>query len=329
MWQRFLILCFALFLPVAVFAQEEVPVIDEEVAPVVEVVEPVGEEAPASDLTEEAPVEQPALEEESDLQEPAAPEEVTPSSAPVAVPEELIIQSEQIAWNQFRFRPASRLGAGDFQYEWDFGDGEYSSDRVAEHAYGKPGRYSVTLRLIEPDGTPHVANMMVRVGFFHLANWRLWVILGLLALIIILASVTAGVTESIVPEQDGAGPEKPTAPDAGEGGEVSLEPLAEDSGDFDSFAATGEETKALGSDLALLESIGHEQAEPEAEDVSAAESEASPSSAAEELVQFETGEAEAALAPAAPKKAVRKTTRKKTTKKRPGKKRTIKVKTET
>lgn len=315
MWHRILIICFIVFMPAMALAQDEMPAAEEPA--VVEV--PQSAEPEAMEELADPQTEEPA---DEDLL-PGTPEEVTPISAPVAAPMELIIQSEQIGWNQFRFRPASRLGAGEFQYEWDFGDGNVSAERVVEHAFSKPGRYSVTLRLVEPDGTPHVANMIVRVGFFHLANWRLWVILGLLALIIILASVTAGVTESIVSDDDESSPVKPIVPGTGEHDELALEPLSESSGDFDSFAATGEESKALGNDLALLESIRDEEKEK-------------PSPLAVDEFKGSDEESEeitvAALAPTdeeVVKKPAKKPAKKKSTKKRPGKKRTIKVKSVT
>ncbi len=167
-----------------------------------------------------------------------------------AVTQDLIIQSEQIGWNQFRFRPASRLGVGTFEYEWTFGDGATSTDRVVEHTFVKPGRYTVSLRLVDPDGHEQTATVLIRVGFFNLANWRLWILIGLLALIIIVGASTAGVSESLVPA---AKPLRATKPEKDE--DIILEPLSDESGDFELVASTGESTAEVANDIALLESI--------------------------------------------------------------------------
>lgn len=247
--------------------------------------------------------------------------EVVPGESAVsATSQELIIQTEQIGWNQFRFRPASRLGVGTFEYEWIFGDGQTSTERVIEHTYAKPGRYSVSLRLVDPDGGQQTASMMVRVGFFHLANWRLWVIIGLLALIIILAATTAGVSESLVPEVSGVAPRK-AGDDEDEhhdAEEVDIEPLSSDGGNLESLASTGEDTGDLSDGLALLESLGSSDQKiqkPANSQPVAIESQLDTPVALEPMKTEEPTE------PVAKPKA-----KKKTTKKRPTKKRTIKVK---
>lgn len=237
-----------------------------------------------------------------------------------AAAQELIIQTEQIGWNQFRFRPASSLAVGDFKYDWTFGDGATSSDRVVEHTFSKPGRYTVSLRLDDPATGQKSATMLVRVGFFHLANWRLWVIIGLLALIIILAATTAGVSESLVPMTGTMPAPKPESPeeDHDHGDEIALEPLSDDHGDLDSLASTGEESDGLSNDLALLESIGS------AKPITPAKPVAIKPQLDEATTDLFVDQSEA-VAEETPKAAKPKA-KKKTTKKRPAKKRTIKVK---
>lgn len=237
---------------------------------------------------------------------------VVPGEAGSAMVQELVIQAEQVGWNQFRFRPSSRLGSGNFEYEWSFGDGANSVERVIEHTFAKPGRYTVSLRLLEPDGSQQVSSMVVRVGFFNLANWRLWVIIGLLALIIILSAVTAGASDSLVGEGNTHTKDLEETKDStpADAEEIDLEPLTDESGGLDSLASTGETPKALSDDLALLESIGSAKTEEES---------AEPVSLVSQLDQSETV-AEDQEEPAKPK------AKKKTTKKRPGKKRSIKVK---
>ncbi len=235
---------------------------------------------------------------------------VVPGEAGSAMVQELVIQAEQIGWNQFRFRPSSRLGSGNFEYEWSFGDGTDSSERVIEHTFAKPGRYTVSLRLLEPDGRQQVSSMIVRVGFFNLANWRLWVIIGLLALIIILGAVTAGASDSLVGDQSPN--EKDETKDSlpAEAEEIDLEPLTEEGGGLDSLASTGETPKALSDDLALLESIGSAKTEEES---------AEPVSLVSQLDRSDSVSQDQ-------EETVKPKAKKKTTKKRPGKKRSIKVK---
>jgi len=239
---------------------------------------------------------------------------VVPGEASSALVQELVIQAEQIGWNQFRFRPSSRLGSGSFEYEWSFGDGQNSSDRVVEHTFSKPGRFTVNLRVLEPNGSQQVSSMVVRVGFFNLANWRLWVIIGLLALIIILSAVTAGASDALVGEQKPkeADDKRESMPSDTE--EIDLEPLTDETGEMDSLAATGETRKDLADDLALLESLGSAKTEAEPKESVSLASQLD-TSTKEDLVESVDEEE-----PAKPK------AKKKTTKKRPGKKRSIKVK---
>ncbi|MBI4121993.1 MAG: PKD domain-containing protein [Parcubacteria group bacterium] len=121
---------------------------------------------------------------------------------------EIFIQSEQLSWNQFRFRPSSRLGGGEYVYLWDLGDGTTSPDRVVEHQYAGPGRYHVSVQLFDTAGRAQAATTLIHVGFFNLANWRLWILIGLLALIIIVSAVTAGVKDAV--PAPGNGVDEPT-----------------------------------------------------------------------------------------------------------------------
>lgn len=220
---------------------------------------------------------------------------------------EVFVQAEQLSWNTFRFRPSSRLGVGEYDYKWDFGDGVVSSDRVIEHTYAKPGRYSVNLQIIEPDGGIQSSTVFVRVGFFNLANWRLWIIIGLLALIIIVAAMTAGVTDSIV-ATPGPQPVQPLSPVDHDHEETEIESFSEETGALDTMASTGMAPEALGDELSLLESLDTAK-------TGAAVDSVSPSTES-----IETPVEEPASVVKSPGK------KKSSIKKKPGKKRTVKVK---
>ena len=75
-----------------------------------------------------------------------------PSSGPTAV-----ISIEALSAASFRFRAA--LG-GAF-YEWHFGDGTTSDQRIVEHTYDEPGEYTVNLSVADLDGDADFAHETV------------------------------------------------------------------------------------------------------------------------------------------------------------------------
>ena len=130
----------------------------------------------------------------------------------------------------------------------------------------------------------------------------------MLALIIVVAAMTAGVTDAIVPPvSEFASSNKPME---SEKEEVEMETLSQESGGLDAFAATGVASEALGSELSLLESLDHAATKPEQEPAEAVSSMPAISAAPEEPIKFEK--------PVTKKKTITKT--------KPGKKRTVKVK---
>lgn len=217
----------------------------------------------------------PEVMEEPDLQielmaEPRS-NEITPLSE-ARIPA-TSIHYEKLSWNTYRFRPSYRLGAGEYEYAWDFGDGTTSDQRIVEHTFDKPGNFRITLTIDGLQGETQKASVQVSVGFFNLANWRLWVLLGILAVIIIVASVIAGLAKN--GKEDGpakpASKKKPFVPTSGFA-QPEISPLAEQSGDLDTMAATGETKEKFEEELALLEEIGSvagkaEDAQPENKDM--------------------------------------------------------------
>jgi PKD repeat protein len=249
--------------------------------------------------------------EESDDMIETGTDEVSDESEPVVTDTaeitEVFVQAEQLSWNTFRFRPSSRLGVGNYEYTWDFGDGSTSSERVVEHTYRKPGRYSVNLQLIEPNGAIQSSTVLVRVGFFNLANWRLWIIIGLLALIIIVAAMTAGVTESIV-KPEAADEQRPVSPSDTDQDETEIESFSDTTGSMETLASTGLAPDALGDELSLLESLGTTE-ESAAADLGVPKQDSVEATEEEPVIVSKTS---------AKKKSI--------SKKKPGKKRTVKVK---
>lgn len=188
------------------------------------------------------------------LTEPVLQTEVTAES-------QMMIHSEQLSWNTFRFRPSYRIGTDEVEVEWQFGDGQKAAGRVVTHTYNGPGNYHVQLRLID-QGATEIATSQVHVGFFHLANWRLWVLLLLLALIIIVAAIIAGVTDDLV---DHTQPKKIKKKEEAskEDEETVINTLTDSTGELDSLAALGKSSERFSEDLAFLEELEDETMAPE------------------------------------------------------------------
>lgn len=183
----------------------------------------------------------------------------------------ITVNVEQLNWNTFKFRPSSQLGAQSYTYSWDFGDGEKSDQRIVEHSFSRPGTFHVSLKMDGADLKTQDAVAQVYIGFFYLANWRLWILLLLLTAIIIVASAVTGMAngkEKPAPKLTKVKP--PEKEPTEEGGEIPLDTLSEETGDLDSMAATGLDTDELSDELALLESLDNT-----AEDISDASDEES------------------------------------------------------
>jgi hypothetical protein len=210
----------------------------------------------ASQVAIEEPVETPEVVADPTFVTPVEGE--TTEQAPSSEPEEthsfsseLTVQKEQLNWNTYRFRPSLPIGVSGLEYGWDFGDGQTSADRVAEHTFKKPGNFTVQLTVIDAAGQPLSSTLQVHVGFFNLANWRLWIIIVLLAFIIIVAALLAGMADSVVSDKEHVANIPPLrAPD-----DQSVETLADEQGGLDALASTGTTAEALPDELALLESI--------------------------------------------------------------------------
>lgn len=65
------------------------------------------------------------------------------------------------AWHPVKFRNKSVNAA---TFEWDFGDGEFSTEVSPSHTFDAPGTYDVTLTAITEDGQESIAVIPVEVG---------------------------------------------------------------------------------------------------------------------------------------------------------------------
>lgn len=61
------------------------------------------------------------------------------------------------------FRDLTRGGAAPYSYDWDFGDGNRSSEADPEHAYSRPGMYLVTQNVIDSKGRSSRSSSLVKI----------------------------------------------------------------------------------------------------------------------------------------------------------------------
>ena len=180
-------------------------------------------------------------------------DDIIPINA-IGLPDALI-HIEQINWNTFRFRPSFLLGEEAQSYHWQFGDGSKGTKRVVQHTYAKPGVYQVQLELFSEDGSRDIVDITLQVGFFHLSNWRLWVLILLLAAIIIIAAIVAGSSE----KQGKPGQRKHKAKKklrrSRSGEERSVNDLSDEKGMLDSLAEVGLGLSELSDELSFLEEL--------------------------------------------------------------------------
>lgn len=93
-----------------------------------------------------------------------------------------VLQKE---WNNFVFRPKLRgILDSNLTYRWDFGDGTYSSDKIAEHTYEDFGKYEVKLAVSGKNDLAVSSSKIIKIAFFNLGNFWLWLILGGLLLLL-------------------------------------------------------------------------------------------------------------------------------------------------
>ena len=202
---------------------------------------------------EEAAISNQAMKPE-DKQVDLVEDDITPINA-VDLPDALI-HVEQMNWNTFRFRPSFLLGEEAQSYHWQFGDGSKGTKRVVQHTYAQPGVYQVQLELFSEDGSRDIVDITLQVGFFHLSNWRLWVLIFLLAAIIIIAAIVAGSSE-----KPGGKPgqrkhkAKKKLRRSRSGEERSVNDLSDDKGMLDSLAEVGLGLSELSDELSFLEEL--------------------------------------------------------------------------
>jgi gliding motility-associated-like protein len=74
---------------------------------------------------------------------------------------------------QAEFTNSSKIGSGTLSYEWDFGDGTYSSQINPKHTYGSYGSFLVKLKAISDAGCEHTYSNTIEVRPQPLPGFKL------------------------------------------------------------------------------------------------------------------------------------------------------------
>ena len=97
------------------------------------------------------------------------------------------ITFSQIGWKTYIFKPEIRgLVDQNLAYHWEFGDGVVSNEKVARHAYEKPGDYQVTLKIYGKNNIELSNSKKITISFFNFANPAIWSVLGFLMVLLLV-----------------------------------------------------------------------------------------------------------------------------------------------
>lgn len=93
--------------------------------------------------------------------------------------------SKQVDWRTYEFTLADQPEDG-VRFSWDFGDGATSVQPQITHAFSGPGTYTVTLAIVNTDGTTLSDAQTFDVSFFHLDNPQVMMLIGALLVALFL-----------------------------------------------------------------------------------------------------------------------------------------------
>lgn len=93
--------------------------------------------------------------------------------------------SKQVDWRTYEFTLADQPEDG-VRFSWDFGDGATSVQPQITHAFSGPGTYTVTLAIVNVDGTTLSDAQTFDVSFFHLDNPQVMMLIGALLVALFL-----------------------------------------------------------------------------------------------------------------------------------------------
>lgn len=171
--------------------QETPPVIPESTDEVIPPAEP-GQQQPSSTEPAEADREDQAdetvssaqedgSEEDGDIEEDTEEGEVSIEEgtglSDLKISPRASFSYKRLTWNQYEFQALGALRKN-YRYEWDFGDGETSTQEKVVHTFDKSGDYIVTLKVIDLTGNIAQDEVRVSISFFNFENWKLKALLG-------------------------------------------------------------------------------------------------------------------------------------------------------
>jgi hypothetical protein len=94
-------------------------------------------------------------------------------------------------WDTYVFRPQLRgIVDENLTYEWDFGDGSKSNQKVAQHQFANSGKYKISLKITGENDLALTTAKELKISFFNLENIKLWFVLGILGLLLLILLIS-------------------------------------------------------------------------------------------------------------------------------------------
>lgn len=93
---------------------------------------------------------------------------------------------EEISFGQYKFQtdlPVDQLN--NFNFSWDFGDGEQATESLAVHHFARPGSYPVKLTVSQDNGYELKTETTIEFSWLNPGNYQLWLLVGCLFVIIL------------------------------------------------------------------------------------------------------------------------------------------------
>ena len=119
-------------------------------------------------------------------------ETINLNKAEIVPQQNLIIIVTPKNWQTYAFTPQLRgILDKSLSYEWDFGDGSKSNQKVAQHQFVNSGKYKIGLKITGGNDLSITATKELTISFFNLDNMKLWFVVGglFLLLFILLISI--------------------------------------------------------------------------------------------------------------------------------------------
>jgi len=108
-------------------------------------------------------------------------------SEPVALPSRnASFTFEEVRWATYNFRIVGPTNDDGYRYEWDFGDDTTSNRREVTHYYGQSGKFTVDLKITNPDGSVLEDEVDVHIAFFDIQNRSIRMLIVFLIIVLLI-----------------------------------------------------------------------------------------------------------------------------------------------